>query len=233
MFCPVCGNEYREGFTTCSECKVDLVESLETKEDSEREKKLVVDASSLLMDAIMEDEEFKELVLSDDEIVNNLKANRVKPVKPYVLPEDRMRDYLDSTIILLGMGGIGIIVILLSMFGVINLPFGTLGLIMFYVVMGGLFVIFILCGLSSMRKYINLKSSLEYVYKKEQRIMEWSEEKLVPEFFEEKLQSVSEDEMYFERSRIISEALKEEFPNLDESYLQYLVDKLEEKIFEE
>lgn len=28
-WCPVCKNEYREGFTTCAECKVDLVESLE------------------------------------------------------------------------------------------------------------------------------------------------------------------------------------------------------------
>lgn len=28
-WCPVCGSEYREGFTQCTECKVDLVESLE------------------------------------------------------------------------------------------------------------------------------------------------------------------------------------------------------------
>lgn len=28
MFCPVCGDEYRAGFTRCSDCGVDLVEKL-------------------------------------------------------------------------------------------------------------------------------------------------------------------------------------------------------------
>ena len=30
MFCPVCRDEYRRGFTRCATCDVDLVESLET-----------------------------------------------------------------------------------------------------------------------------------------------------------------------------------------------------------
>lgn len=28
MYCPVCRSEYRQGFTTCSDCHVDLVEEL-------------------------------------------------------------------------------------------------------------------------------------------------------------------------------------------------------------
>ena len=35
MFCPVCGAEYREGFTRCSDCDVDLVEKLPDKEEEE------------------------------------------------------------------------------------------------------------------------------------------------------------------------------------------------------
>ena len=37
MFCPVCKNEYREGFTMCSDCKIPLEENLATisvKEDN-------------------------------------------------------------------------------------------------------------------------------------------------------------------------------------------------------
>ena len=28
-WCPICKNEYREGFTTCAECKVELVANFE------------------------------------------------------------------------------------------------------------------------------------------------------------------------------------------------------------
>jgi hypothetical protein len=37
MFCPVCKAEYREGFTRCSDCEVELVPTLESSETSEEE----------------------------------------------------------------------------------------------------------------------------------------------------------------------------------------------------
>ena len=38
MFCPKCGDEYRPGFTRCTDCDVDLVEELPPKiEDAEPE----------------------------------------------------------------------------------------------------------------------------------------------------------------------------------------------------
>ncbi len=35
MFCPVCEEEYREGFSECAECKVPLVDALPSPEPSE------------------------------------------------------------------------------------------------------------------------------------------------------------------------------------------------------
>ena len=32
-WCPKCKNEYREGFTVCSECGVELVDSLEESDE--------------------------------------------------------------------------------------------------------------------------------------------------------------------------------------------------------
>ena len=33
MFCPKCKSEYREGYTTCTDCQVPLVETLRQEED--------------------------------------------------------------------------------------------------------------------------------------------------------------------------------------------------------
>lgn len=35
MFCPQCESEYREGFTTCADCNVALVDALSDREDEE------------------------------------------------------------------------------------------------------------------------------------------------------------------------------------------------------
>lgn len=36
MFCPVCGIEYRPGFTRCNDCDVDLVDELPSEEDQDQ-----------------------------------------------------------------------------------------------------------------------------------------------------------------------------------------------------
>ena len=49
MYCPKCKAEYREGFTKCSECQVDLVNELpkEPKKEPEKEIRLATVATYL------------------------------------------------------------------------------------------------------------------------------------------------------------------------------------------
>jgi len=37
MFCPKCKSEYREGFSTCADCGVDLIKELPSEEEEEFE----------------------------------------------------------------------------------------------------------------------------------------------------------------------------------------------------
>lgn len=37
MFCPICKSEYREGFTKCADCQVDLVEKIEEDEEVDQD----------------------------------------------------------------------------------------------------------------------------------------------------------------------------------------------------
>ena len=41
MYCPECGGEYREGFTHCADCDVDLVEALPTSPEEDPDTELV------------------------------------------------------------------------------------------------------------------------------------------------------------------------------------------------
>ncbi|MCD6311851.1 MAG: DUF2007 domain-containing protein [Elusimicrobia bacterium] len=53
MFCPNCGAEYREGFTRCTDCDIDLVETLSPGREPEEVKLCTVFITSSLVEANM------------------------------------------------------------------------------------------------------------------------------------------------------------------------------------
>lgn len=58
MYCPECRTEYREGFYTCADCRVQLVEELPPEDE--------VQASSLFQSAEYYTGEFVEVFRTDD-----------------------------------------------------------------------------------------------------------------------------------------------------------------------
>jgi hypothetical protein len=66
MFCPVCKSEYREGFTKCSDCDVDLVRQL--AEDSEAKAPLWAGQDASVRSAICEKLDAAKILHEDDSV---------------------------------------------------------------------------------------------------------------------------------------------------------------------
>jgi len=66
MFCPVCKSEYREGFTKCSDCDVDLVRQL--AEDSEAKASLWAGQDASVRSAICEKLDAAKILHEDDSV---------------------------------------------------------------------------------------------------------------------------------------------------------------------
>ena len=66
MFCPVCKSEYRDGFTKCSDCEVDLVRQL--ADDSEAKEPLWAGQDASVRDAICERLDAAKILHEDDSV---------------------------------------------------------------------------------------------------------------------------------------------------------------------
>ena len=66
MFCPVCKSEYRDGFTKCSDCEVDLVRQL--ADDSEAKEPLWAGQDASVRSAICEKLDAAKILHEDDSV---------------------------------------------------------------------------------------------------------------------------------------------------------------------
>lgn len=57
-WCPVCKVEYRDGFTKCNECEIELVDKLEVSENEENEWRLLQDDKEAFLVSVKDEFEF-------------------------------------------------------------------------------------------------------------------------------------------------------------------------------
>jgi len=160
-----------------------------------------------------------------------------KPAFAYVKKTDRYDEVISSAYTFLLVGVIGLIALVLVATNVIPLNLAGGSKYLIYIVMGAMFVIFLVISVYSFKSAKVLAK--EAVEEKEltEAIMDWFTKGFTKEAVEVSAdtagdEKISDEVRYFRRCEKIKEIISTTYENLDESYLDKITEDLYQKIFE-
>lgn len=231
-WCPMCKSEYVEGITECVDCGCALVEVLpkESHEDEitqEMAASMVQEVQELMEDNGENEDEPDAFAFDEEEI-----TPKYQPV--YVNNEEKAEENRSSAFTLLFVGGVGLVFIVLLFFDVISFRLTLISKYMISGVMGVLFILFIVMGIVSMRNSKILKMKACKENNLTQEIKKWCGENFSKEKIDDALnmEQQSEELQYFQRVDHMKQLIQKQFMNLDEAYLDRLIEEMYSEIFE-
>ena len=151
----------------------------------------------------------------------------------YVKKADKYDDIRSSSITMLIVGFLGIIFIALSLSGVIRIPFTQTTYWLFYSIMSGVFIIFVIAGLVSFMHAKEVKNEAEIENKKIDEINAWADKNINVLKIDSGLDMSQPTEvLYFSRAEKIKNLLMHEFEDVDEGLIDLLTESAYQKLYE-
>lgn len=250
-WCPKCKCEYVDGITKCADCECELVSSLDAQERmSDWDREIAARARAMMMQE--QEADLKEQLAAKNEAFvytdNSEKRNEEedslkKEVDEaaayrgrYVNHAERAEENRTSAYVLLTVGGIGFVFIILYFFDLLPIHRLLGNKYMVSGVMGALFLLFFIMGIVSLRNSKVLAKKAKRENNLTEQIKKWCMENLIKESMDEKLSfegDMPEELKYFPRFELMKAMVKRQFMNLDEAYLDRLMDELYPEIFED
>lgn len=151
----------------------------------------------------------------------------------YESSAEKYSDNLSSAITFLVCGVIGLCVLLLDDFNVIHL-FNSSGafFILTNLVLGGLFIVFIIIGLKSFSYSKRIKSQIAKENEINQQITEWLQQHITKEMIEASYDNEIPEEMkYFSRSEYLKKAIQAQFTDIEDGIIESVSDNYIEELF--
>lgn len=148
---------------------------------------------------------------------------------------ERASENRSSAWVLMAVGGLGIVVLIMGITGVIPLHFSNAYL--FYGVMAAVFILFLVAGIVSMKNALIFEKSAESENSVKKALLDWCRQNLRKEELDRQIgtdgnasaeegsaEMESEEILYFKRFEAIKARLNHQFLNLDQGFLEKLID---------
>lgn len=207
---------------------------VENKEDDDFKRAMAVYFSKILpeLKRQMASQNFY-FISEQNEDADDKPVHLMTPVDKYEKPEERAVEYKSGAATLLLVGCAGMIALVLADFGIINFPMYGSGKILINVVMGGMFLAFIVLGISSIGTYKKLKLQAKSDSTVEEDILKHFDENVTLDMLKSKdVQGEKEEVLYFNRIKLITELVLNSFPDLDDAFVEYISEIIYSKYFE-
>ncbi len=224
-WCPSCKLEYVKGISVCPDCKSVLVESLDEVSDQETAES----ANGYEAEVFYSEDEEREAMEAQLEMMERMKKVMENP--PYKSKEEKLRDNKSGALVLILFGIVGIVVLVLNGLGVIHLPMKGYSLTLVNIVMGFLFVVFLVSGVTSQIKIKKLIPEVEKEKEDIEKVINFiKEQKNNGEY---KLDMDNYEVSYLEVSDKVVKDVEAAFPDLIKGFAFYVVDRFGSDILDE
>lgn len=252
-FCPKCKVEYRKGFKTCSDCKVELLDSLDDiKEEVIINPTIKTDHANIGITDIFGGKIIEDYVEEDPvSVTENMTEEEIEEYKKFLYAKqkelndssddystkaEKAKDYKSTGIMLIVMGALGLFFLVCFFFNLI--PFLTSNKTpisyAIYIILFLFFGLFIYWGISSILSYkkIDSESAKEEEYLDEFR--KWFKENITKESIDNDL-NITEDNQsnYFLRYNKIKKLIGDKYNDLiSDTYIENYIDDQYEDTFQ-
>ena len=153
--------------------------------------------------------------------------------KSYVKKEAAYEEAKSTASTFLIIGAVGIIALILVGFDIIPLSMETYTKILMLIVMGALFILFLIVGIIYQRRLTSLKTEICQEEDLTAKISDWFFGNFTAEKIDNQLDPLPEGEeaLYFARYEIMAEALKNQFSNLNEGFADQMLEEFYGRLF--
>lgn len=160
---------------------------------------------------------------SEDEKLEELKNAKEAANKShtYVKKEDKYNDFKSSVTVFIPFGVLGLIFLFLNYIGVLHFISSPLQV----VVLGLCFIGFIYVGVTSMFRLKSLKDEIQEEQDNTSSITDWMKNNITEEVLQQvTIEEASDEINYIHRTDKIKEMIFEQFGNMDENFVDQLVE---------